>query len=123
MPKYQYLISKYHWKSKKNVISLSADSTFSFSCRVKNENAELMENFLQHVYRKLHFPKSKKRSYKAASGHMPASYFHYDLVLFLKKKPLLLFFISKKQKSNEKKCGKDFLLHINIDSKCLNIGI
>ena len=82
-----------------------------------------MENFLQHVYRKLHFPKSKKRSYKAASGHMPASYFHYDLVLFLKKKPLLLFFISKKQKLNEKKCEKDFLLHINIDSKCLNIVI
>ena len=82
-----------------------------------------MENFLQRVYRKLHFPKFKKRSYKAALEHMPASYFHDDLVLFLKKKPLLLFFISKKQKLNEKKCEKDFLLHINIDSKCLNIAI
>ena len=106
MPKYQYLISKYHWKSKKNVINFS-------------EGSKTMENVLQHVYRKLHIPKSKKRSYKAASGHMPASYFHYDLVLFLKKKPLLLFFISKKQNLNE----KDFPLHINIDSKCLNFGI
>ena len=82
-----------------------------------------MENVLQHVYRNLHFPKSKKGSCKAASRHMPVSYFHYDLFLFLKKKPLLLFFISKKQKLNEKKCEKDFLLHININSKCLNIGI
>ena len=31
MPKHQYLISKYHWKIKKNVINLSADSAFSFS--------------------------------------------------------------------------------------------
>ena len=49
---------------------------------------------------------------------MPASQF-----IFKKKNPLLLFFISKKQKSNEKKCEKDFLLQINIDFKCLNIGI
>ena len=84
---------------------------------------ELTENVLQHGYRKLHFPQSKKRSYKAALEHMPASYFHYDLVLLLKKKPLLLFFIPKKQKLNQKKCEKDFLLHINIDSKYLNIGI
>ena len=31
MPEHQYLINKYHWKSKKNVINLSANSTFLFS--------------------------------------------------------------------------------------------
>ena len=51
MPKHQYLISKYHWKIKKNVINLSADSPFSISRnRVKNGNAELAENILQHDY-------------------------------------------------------------------------
>ena len=28
--KHQYLISKYHWKSRENFIELSADSAFSF---------------------------------------------------------------------------------------------
>ena len=54
---------------------------------------------------------------------MPASCFAENLFLFLKKKPLLLFFISKKQKINKKQYEKDFLLHFNIDSRCLDIGI
>ena len=46
---------------------------FVFRYRVKNENAEWAENFLQHVYRKCHFPISEQRSYKAALVYMPAS--------------------------------------------------
>ena len=64
MSKHQYLISKYHWKSRESFIELSAIfRVFGFRCRVKNENAKLAENFLQHVYRKLHFPGFERRSH------------------------------------------------------------
>ena len=48
---------------------------FVFRYRIKNENAELAENYLQHVYRKLHFPNSYQMSSKAALVHMSSSQF------------------------------------------------
>ena len=74
MSKQRHLINKYHWKSRESFIKLFTDSAFSiFGIASKTKNAELAENFLQHVYRKLHFPNSKQRSSKAALAHMPAS--------------------------------------------------
>ena len=92
---------------------------FRFEVQGQNKNTELVENFLQHVYRKLYFPNSYQMSLKAALVHMSSSQFGQDLLLFWKnklQKILLLFFISKK-------CENDFLMDISIDSKCLNIGI
>ena len=60
---------------------------------------------------------------RKGKNYYPREFIKFVFILFLKKEPLLLFFISKNQKLNEKKCEKDFLLHINTDSKCLNIAI
>ena len=60
---------------------------------------------------------------RKGKNYYPGEFIKFVFILFLKKEPLLLFFISKNQKLNEKKCEKDFLLHINTDSKCLNIAI
>ena len=46
---------------------------FRFEVLGQNKNTELMENFLQHVYCKLHFPISYQMSSKAALVHMFSS--------------------------------------------------
>ena len=57
MPKYQYLISKHHWKSKENVINLSADSAFLFSgmgSKAKTQNWwKVFKTFLIPIYTSL----------------------------------------------------------------------
>ena len=50
MSKHRYLISKYHWKSRKKIYkTFRGLPRFRFRYSVKNENAELVERFLHHV--------------------------------------------------------------------------
>ena len=73
MSKDQYLISKYHWKSRENFIELSADSAFSFLGIESKTKKGICGKFLEHVYWKSHFPNFKQKSSKAALVHMAAS--------------------------------------------------
>ena len=99
MSKHQYLISKYHWKSRESFIELSAISAFS----VLGVGS-----------------KTKTRNWRKIFYNMfIASY----TSLVLKEEATSTIFHFKKTKIKRKKCEKDFPLHINIKSKCLNIGI
>ena len=104
MSKHQYLISRYHWKSWENFIELSADFTFSFlsiGSETKTRN-----------WRKTFYNRFIANYTSLNSTRGPQKLLYYTCLLhslvricfcFEKKKPLLLFFISKKQKLNRKK--------------------
>ena len=104
MSKHQYLISRYHWKSWGNFIKLSADSVFSFlSIGSKRKTRNWRKTFYNRFI-------ANYTSLNSTRG--PQKLLYYTCLLhilvricfcFEKKKPLLLFFISKKQKLNRKK--------------------
>ena len=107
MPTYQYLISKYHWKSKRNAINLSADSAFSFSgigskTKTWNQRKTFCIMFVTSYT-------SLTRSRGLIKLLQYTCLLHSFIMIcfcFKKKKPLHLFFISKKQKLNEKNVKK-----------------
>ena len=126
MSKHQYLISRYHWKSWENFIELSADSAFSFlSIGSKTKTRNWQKTFYNRFIANYTSLTSTRGLESCFSTH--ALFLVWLGSVFLLKKevttPIFHFkkvFITKKQKLNQR---KDFLLDINIDSKCLNISI
>ena len=126
MSKHQYLISKYHWNSRENFLELSADSTFSFlSIGSKTKTRNWWKTFYNRFIANYTSLTSTRGFESCFSTH--AFFLVWLGSVFLLKKEVTTpifhfkkFLITKKQKLNE---TKDFLLDINIDSKCLNIGI
>ena len=122
MPKYQYLISKYHWKSKKNVINLSADSAFSFSgIGSKTNRRNWRKTFYNMFIASYTFLTPSRGLIKLLYTCLLHSFI---MICFrFKKEAITSIFHLKKAKIKRKKREKDFLLHINIDSKSLTIGV
>ena len=129
MSKQQYLISKYHWKSRKNFIELSVDSAFLFlGIRSETKTRNWRKSFYNMFVANYTF---------LTPTRCPRKLLWYTCLLhslfricfcFEKKSHCSYFsfqkdFHFKKVKIKPKKWEKDFLLDISIDSKCLNIGI
>ena len=68
MSKHRYLISKYHWKSRKSFIKLYVDSVFSFlGIGPKTKTWNWRKFFYIMCYRKRDFLKFKKREQRSFS--------------------------------------------------------
>ena len=65
MFKYQYLVCKYHWKSRQMFYkTFRGFRVFVFRYRAKNEDAEFVENFQNMPYPNLDFINVKLRASK-----------------------------------------------------------
>ena len=120
MSKHRSLISKYHWKSRKSFIKLSADFAFSFlgiGSKTKSRNWRKVFKIMCVIASETSLI-STIRS-KGLLKFLKYTCLLYNLVricFYLKKGSNYSYFQMKEN-------GKMFLLYINIDSKCLNINI
>ena len=122
MSKQQYLISKYHWKSRKNFIELSADSTFLLlGIRSETKARNWRKTFYNMFIASYTFLTPSRGLIKLLYTCLLHSFI---MICFrFKKEAITSIFHLKKAKIKRKKREKDFLLHINIDSKSLTIGV
>ena len=70
MSKHRHLISKYHWKSTKNLIELFVESVFSFFMyRIKNKKEELAKSFQNMKFPNLNFISVQQEASKSTEIH------------------------------------------------------
>ena len=123
MSKSQYLISKYYWKSKRNAINLSADSAFSFSGIGSKTKTRNRRKTFCNIFIASYTSLTSSRGLIKLLQYICLLHSFTMICFCFKKEATASIFHFKKAKIKRKKCEKDFLLHISIDFKCLNIGI
>ena len=128
MSKHQYLISKYHWKSRKGFIKLSADSTILFlgiGSKTKMRNWRKVFYIMCAIASETSLI-CRKHS-KGLLKFFKYTYLLYSLVtisFYLKNGSNHSYFLFQKiLKIEMTENKKMLLLYINIDSKCLSINI
>ena len=118
--KHEYLISKYHWKSRENFIELSADSFFWFfggkfftSCVIPSENLFLFGRQKQLF---LFFISKKKKKIEMKENEK-MFYFILTLILRVKTSILISKYRWKSSKSFIKLSADSGFLFLGIGSK------
>ena len=118
MSKHRYLISKYHWKSRKRFTKLSADSAFSFlgiESKMKTWN-------LPKVFKECHIPiytsSTSSKVFQSLLKYIRSISNLSNICFHLgKRSSIYQFFAWKKVQMDKSNFQKLFAVHINIGNK------